>query len=84
MAAVEPRARPVPPVSADDIRAARELLAGVVTTTPVARSRALAERCGGPVHVHQPLRMALLVECEALERGPQLRRRQSLQHQSLQ
>ncbi|MBW0089960.1 threonine ammonia-lyase [Pseudonocardia sp. KRD-184] len=58
MAAVEPRARPVPPVSADDIRAARELLAGVVTTTPVARSRALAERCGGPVWL----------KCENLQR----------------
>ena len=58
MAAAEPHARPVPPVGADDIRAARELLAGVVTTTPVARSRALAERCGGPVWL----------KCENLQR----------------
>lgn len=37
------------PVGIDDIRAARELLAGVVSTTPVAGSRALSERCAGPV-----------------------------------
>jgi threonine dehydratase len=38
-----------PPVGLDDVRAARELLAGVASVTPVAGSRALTERCGGPV-----------------------------------
>jgi threonine dehydratase len=37
------------PVGLDEIRAARALLAGVVTQTPVAGSRALTELCGGPV-----------------------------------
>ena len=39
----------IPPVGVQDIRAARDLLAGVVTTTPVARSRVLSETVGGPV-----------------------------------
>ncbi|MDP1806345.1 MAG: threonine ammonia-lyase, partial [Acidimicrobiales bacterium] len=57
--AVDPLgARPVPPVGVYHIRAARELLAGVVTTTPVARSRALSERCGGEVWL----------KCENLQR----------------
>ncbi len=58
MAVPEPGARPVPPVGLDHIRAARELLSGVVTTTPVAGSRALTERCGGPVWL----------KCENLQR----------------
>ena len=58
MAVPEPGARPVPPVDLDHIRAARELLAGVVTTTPVAGSRALTELCGGPVWL----------KCENLQR----------------
>src|SRR5688572_739189 len=37
------------PVGLDEIRAARELLAGVVSTTPVAGSRALSQLCAGPV-----------------------------------
>nr|WP_219419222.1 threonine ammonia-lyase [Pseudonocardia nigra] len=39
----------MPPVGLDEIRAARELLTGVASLTPVAGSRALSERCGGPV-----------------------------------
>jgi threonine dehydratase len=60
MTAMRPPARSsvAPPVSRDDVRAARELLAGVVTTTPVARSRALGELCAGPV----------LLKCENLQR----------------
>ena len=58
MVVAHPSARPVPPVDADHIRSARELLAGVVTTTPVARSRALSERCGGEVWL----------KCENLQR----------------
>ncbi len=58
MAVPEPGARPVPPVDLDHIRAARELLAGVVTTTPVAGSRALTELCAGPVWL----------KCENLQR----------------
>jgi threonine dehydratase, medium form len=46
------------PVGLDDIRAARELLDGVISTTPVAGSRALSERCGGPVWL----------KCENLQR----------------
>jgi threonine dehydratase len=49
---------PVPPVGVDDVRAARELLAGVVSATPVAGSRALSELCGGPVWL----------KCENLQR----------------
>ena len=37
------------PVGLDDIRAARGLLAGVVSATPVAGSRALSQLCAGPV-----------------------------------
>lgn len=58
MAVTHPRARPVPPVGLADVRAARELLSGVVLTTPVAGSRALSERSGGPV----------LLKCENLQR----------------
>jgi threonine dehydratase len=47
MAAVEPTTGP--PVGVDDVRAARELLAGVVSVTPMAGSRALSQLCGGPV-----------------------------------
>jgi threonine dehydratase len=46
------------PVGLADVRAARELLAGVVTSTPMAGSRALSELCGGPV----------LLKCENLQR----------------
>ncbi|MGE3289626.1 MAG: threonine ammonia-lyase [Pseudonocardia sp.] len=49
---------PPPPVGLDQVRAARELLAGVVTTTPVAGARALSEPAGGPV----------LLKCENLQR----------------
>jgi threonine dehydratase len=48
----------VPPVGVDDVRAARQLLAGVVSATPVAGSRALSELCGGPVWL----------KCENLQR----------------
>ncbi|MGQ0573150.1 MAG: threonine ammonia-lyase [Pseudonocardia sp.] len=47
-----------PPVDLADVRAARELLAGVVATTPVAGSRALSELVGGPVWL----------KCENLQR----------------
>ena len=47
-----------PPVGPADVRAARELLAGVVAPTPMANSRALSELCGGPV----------LLKCENLQR----------------
>jgi threonine dehydratase len=56
MAAADPVV--LPPVGLDDIRAARELLAGVVSSTPVAGSRALSELCGGPVWL----------KCENLQR----------------
>ncbi|MGH3585318.1 MAG: threonine ammonia-lyase [Pseudonocardia sp.] len=46
------------PVGLADIRAAREVLAGVVATTPVAGSRALTELCGGPIWL----------KCENLQR----------------
>ncbi len=49
---------PVPPVGLDGVRAARELLAGVVSVTPMAGSRALSELCGGPVWL----------KCENLQR----------------
>jgi threonine dehydratase len=49
---------PVPPVGLDDVRAARELLAGVVSVTPMAGSRALSELCAGPVWL----------KCENLQR----------------
>nr|WP_142060468.1 threonine ammonia-lyase [Pseudonocardia kunmingensis] len=48
----------MPPVGLDDVRAARELLSGVVSTTPMAGSRALSELCGGPVWL----------KCENLQR----------------
>lgn len=47
-----------PPVDLDDVRSARKLLAGVVTTTPVAGARALSELAGGPVWL----------KCENLQR----------------
>ena len=46
------------PVGRADVEAARALLAGVVTTTPLAGSRALTELCGGPV----------VLKCENLQR----------------
>lgn len=46
-------------VTADDVRAAAQLLAGVVRTTPVVHSRALADLVGGPVYL----------KCENLQRG---------------
>jgi threonine dehydratase len=48
----------VAPVGLADVRAARELLAGVISATPVAGSRALTELCGGPVWL----------KCENLQR----------------
>jgi len=48
----------VPPVGIDGVRAARELLRGVVTETPVASSRALSDLAGGPVWL----------KCENLQR----------------
>jgi threonine dehydratase len=47
-----------PPVGLADVRAARELLSGVVTTTPVAGARALSQLAGGPVWL----------KCENLQR----------------
>jgi threonine dehydratase len=49
---------PTPPVGLEEIRRAQRLLDGVVTPTPVARSRVLAERCAGPVWL----------KCENLQR----------------
>jgi threonine dehydratase len=49
---------PAPPVGRADIEAARALLTGVVTTTPLAGSRALSELCAGPV----------VLKCENLQR----------------
>jgi threonine ammonia-lyase medium form len=46
-------------VTLDDVRAARELLAGVVRPTPLEYSRALSDRVGGPVHL----------KCENLQRA---------------
>jgi threonine dehydratase len=48
-----------PTVTVDDIRAARELLRGVIRDTPVQGSRPLAERLGGPVWL----------KCENLQRA---------------
>lgn len=56
MSAAEPAASA--PVGLDDVRAARDLLSGVVSTTPVAGVRALTELCGGPVRL----------KCENLQR----------------
>ena len=47
------------PVTLDDIRAARELLEGVIRDTPVQGSRPLSERVGGPVWL----------KCENLQRA---------------
>ncbi len=47
------------PVSLDDIRAARELLTGIVRPTPMEYSRGLSERCGVEVHL----------KCENLQRA---------------
>jgi threonine dehydratase len=47
-----------PPVGLPDVLAARELLAELVTCTPLAGSRALTELCAGPV----------LLKCENLQR----------------
>ncbi|GGV14899.1 threonine ammonia-lyase [Actinomadura cremea] len=46
------------PVTLDDIRAARDLLADVIVPTPLIRSRALSEAIGGPV----------LLKCENVQR----------------
>ncbi|MEV2267641.1 threonine ammonia-lyase [Nonomuraea africana] len=46
-------------VTLDDVVAARDLLAGVVVSTPVLRSRVLSEIVGGPVHL----------KCENLQRA---------------
>jgi threonine dehydratase len=46
-------------VTLDDVRAAREVLAGVVRPTPLEFSRALSDRVGGPVHL----------KCENLQRA---------------
>ncbi|GMA86140.1 hypothetical protein GCM10025868_13900 [Angustibacter aerolatus] len=43
----------------DDVRSAREGLAGVVRPTPLEYSRALSDRVGGPVHL----------KCENLQRA---------------
>jgi threonine dehydratase len=58
MAVSPPPVRPVPPVAAEDVRAARELITGVVTRTPVRENRALSELAGGPVWL----------KCENLQR----------------
>jgi threonine dehydratase len=58
MAADPARASAAPPVGIAEIRAARALLDGVITHTPVAGSRALSARCGGPVYF----------KCENLQR----------------
>ncbi|MGH8969072.1 MAG: threonine ammonia-lyase [Actinomycetes bacterium] len=50
---------PVGSVTLDDVRAARELLAGVIRDTPVQGSRPLSERVGGPVWL----------KCENLQRA---------------
>jgi threonine dehydratase len=47
------------PVTLDDVRAAREVLQGVVRPTPMEFSRALSERVGGPV----------FLKCENLQRA---------------
>ena len=47
------------PVTIDDVRAAREVLAGVSRRTPVEGSRPLSNAVGGPVHL----------KCENLQRG---------------
>jgi threonine dehydratase len=50
--------RAVPPVGLDEIRVARDALAGIARVTPVVESRALSELCAGPV----------LLKCENLQR----------------
>jgi threonine dehydratase len=47
------------PVSADDIRAAQELLRDVIVTTPILESRSLSAKIGGPV----------FLKCENLQRA---------------
>jgi threonine dehydratase len=49
----------VPPVTLDDVRAAQQILDGVVRRTPLESSRALADQVGGPVHL----------KCENLQRA---------------
>src|SRR5580658_8044034 len=46
------------PVRAEDVAAARDLLRGVVSTTPLLHSRVLSEKLGGPVYL----------KCENLQR----------------
>src|SRR4051812_40925030 len=53
-----PQSATAAPVGRADVEAARELLRGVVTTTPLAGSRALSELCAGPV----------VLKCENLQR----------------
>ncbi|MBC3190113.1 threonine ammonia-lyase [Pseudonocardia sp. C8] len=53
-----PDAALTPPVTSADVDAARELLTGVVRTTPVAGARALSDLTGTPVHL----------KCENLQR----------------
>lgn len=50
---------PTPPVTLDDILAAREVLADVLTPTPMEFSQALTDRTGLPVHL----------KCENLQRA---------------
>lgn len=50
---------PSDPVTLEDVLAARQLLQGVVRTTPLLRSRPLREKAGGDVHV----------KCENLQRA---------------
>ncbi|MFP5023060.1 threonine ammonia-lyase [Pseudonocardia phyllosphaerae] len=56
--AAPPSAPVTPPVTAADVATARELLTGVVRTTPIAGARALSELAGTPVHL----------KCENLQR----------------
>ena len=56
--AAPPDAPVTPPVTSADVYAARELLTGVVRTTPVAGARALSGLTGTPVHL----------KCENLQR----------------
>jgi threonine dehydratase len=49
----------VPTVTLDDVRAAQQVLDGVVRRTPLESSRALSDRVGGPVHL----------KCENLQRA---------------
>jgi threonine dehydratase len=52
-------ATPFLPISADDVVAARDLLRGIISPTPLELSQALTERVGSDVHL----------KCENLNRG---------------